>query len=53
MLAYRADRREWRVLMPLSAINAEAFGQLWDGIEWTAELSVTAFCAIVREGAQA
>lgn len=52
LLAYRANRREWRVLVPLSAINAEAFGLLWGGIEWTAELSIAAFCALVREGAQ-
>lgn len=48
-LAYRADRQEWGVIVPLWAINGDAFGQ-WPGIEWTAAVSVPAFCALVREG---
>lgn len=50
VLAYRADRQEWRVVVPLSAVNRESFGA-WDGFDWTATLSVPAFCALVREGA--
>jgi Holliday junction resolvase len=50
VLAYRADRREWRVVLPLGAVNAEAFGA-WEGIDWTCEMSAPAFCALVREGA--
>ncbi len=50
VLAIRADREEWRVLMPLSALNG-AFGN-WLGIEWTAMLSVPGFCCLVRETAR-
>lgn len=48
-LAYRRDREEWRVCVPLRALNG-GFGD-WPGFEWTATLSVEAFCALVREGA--
>ncbi len=48
-LAIRADREEWRVLLPLSALSG-AFGD-WPGIDWTATLSAPAFCALVRESA--
>lgn len=46
-LAFRADRQAWAVLVPLCALN-RAYGA-WEGIEWTAALSVPAFCALVRE----
>lgn len=49
VLAYRGNRQEWRVLVPLSAINGEVYGE-WAGIDWTAVLSVPAFCALVRDG---
>jgi len=52
VLAFRSDRQEWRVLVPLRAINGEVYGD-WAGIEWTAVLSVPAFCALVREMANA
>lgn len=38
--------------MPLSAINGDAFGKEWGGIEWAAVMSVPAFCALVRESAK-
>jgi hypothetical protein len=49
-LAFRADRQEWRILLPLHTLNAEAFGP-WNGIDWTAAVSVPAFCALIRERA--
>lgn len=49
-LAVRADRQEWRVYVPLRAINGDAFGE-WDGFDWTAAVSVSAFCALIRETA--
>ena len=50
VLAYRADREEWRVVLPFCELNA-AFGA-WPGDSWTASISVEAFCALVREGAK-
>lgn len=50
-LAFRADRQEWRVLLPLVALNAEVYGT-WAGIEWTAAVSVEAFCCLIRERAE-
>jgi hypothetical protein len=47
-LAFRADRQEWRVLVPLSLLSG-AFHTRWAGHEWTAEISVPAFCCLVRE----
>jgi hypothetical protein len=49
ILAYRADRQEWRVLVPLASINGAVFQASWDGFGWTADVSVDAFCAMVRE----
>jgi hypothetical protein len=49
-LAYRGDRQAWRVLVPLNSIS-EAFPETWEGYEWTAELSMEAFAALVRERA--
>lgn len=49
-LAYRADRQDWRICVPLSAVNNTVFGE-WGGVAWAAEMSVPAFCALVREGA--
>ena len=48
VLAYRADRQPWRVVLPLAHLNPETF-QPWAGIDWTATLSVPAFCALIRE----
>lgn len=47
-LAYREDRREWRVLVPLSLLSG-AFQTGWTGHEWTAEISLNAFCCLIRE----
>ena len=46
-LWYRLDRKPWRVIVPLYAINRSL--TLHDGWEWTAEISPEAFCMIVRE----
>lgn len=48
VLAYRVDRQPWRFLVPLSAVYRD--GGPWDGIDYTAELSLVAFAALVREG---
>ncbi|MGZ8217873.1 putative PDDEXK endonuclease [Methylomagnum sp.] len=50
VLAFREDRQEWRVLLPLVALNAEVFGP-WPGLDWTAAVSVPAFCCLIRERA--
>lgn len=47
VLAFRADRHEWRVLVPLRALN-RSYGA-WSGIQWTAQVSAEAFCSLVRE----
>lgn len=47
-LAYREDRQEWRLVVPLRTINGEVFGE-WAGIEWTCTLSVPAFACLIRE----
>lgn len=44
-LAYRLDRQPWRVRVPLHALN----GMHGRGLEWTTEMSVEAFCAVVRK----
>jgi Holliday junction resolvase len=49
-LAYREDRREWRVLVPLHRLNGD-FGD-WGGIAWTAEMTAQAFCELVRDSAK-
>jgi hypothetical protein len=46
-LAYREDRREWRVVIPLSSINPEMTLNL--GLEYAASLSLEGFCSVVRE----
>ena len=48
VLWYRLDRKYWRVVIPLHAITLD-FGHNLD-LEWTAEISPDAFCALVREG---
>lgn len=47
VLAYRADRYEWRFMVPLFVINPALTRD--NGIEYTAELSLHGFCAIMRE----
>lgn len=52
VLAYREDRRDWRVVVPLYLIDKTAFNPEWaTTFTWTAELSIEAFCALVRERA--
>ena len=46
-LWYRLDRRYWRVVVPLHAITRD-FG-FNSSLEWTAEITPEAFCALVRE----
>ena len=46
VLAYREDFRSWRVRIKLSELWGEGADP---GVDWTAELSLPAFAAIVRE----
>lgn len=57
-LAYRVDRHDWRVIVPLHVFeeNGGVFsntvdddGTLFVPLLWTAEISLPAFAAIVRE----
>lgn len=47
VLAYRADRTEWRVVTPLSLINPDLPRSL--ELDSTATMALPAFCAVVRE----
>lgn len=47
-LAYRGDRQAWRVKLPLAALWS-SFNP-WDDVAYTADLSLLAFAALVREG---
>lgn len=46
-LAYRMDRKGWRVRIPMAAM-IDGLGPV-DDLEWTADISLAAFCAVVRE----
>jgi len=46
-LWYRLDRREWRVIIPMGVVT-DLF-EYSEDLEWTIEMTPTAFCAIVRE----
>lgn len=46
VLAYRLDRHQWRVRVPMFLLN----GVTGSGVDWTCEMGVEAFCAVVREG---
>lgn len=46
VLAYREDFKSWRVRIHLSVAIG---GMTWPGVQWTAEISIEAFAAIVRE----
>jgi Holliday junction resolvase len=48
-LAFREDRGPWLVAVRLADLRP-GLGP-WPGWEWTATLSLTAWCAVVREGA--
>jgi hypothetical protein len=47
-LAYRADRQPWRIRLPMAAILPD--WPAWPGPEWTMELDLMAFAALIREG---
>lgn len=49
VLLYRADRKEWRAVWPLSVLLAGPKVQCWAGIEWTADTTVQAWAAVARE----
>lgn len=46
VLAYREDFKSWRVVLHLSVLQE---GMAWPGAQWTAEIGIEAFAAIVRE----
>ena len=46
-LWYRLDRKQWKVIIPLHAINKDFGFHL--SLEWTAEITPEVFCALVRE----
>jgi Holliday junction resolvase len=48
VLAYRADRCPWRVVVPLAEVDPY-LPTLTDDATYTAELSLLAFAAVVRE----
>lgn len=53
-LAYRPNRRPWRVVVPLEYFLFPDGSVFWKtrhlGLKWTAELGLEAFASIVREG---
>lgn len=49
VLAYREDRADWRLIVPLATL-CPTLG-VWDDIELTADVSLPAFAALVREAA--
>jgi len=46
-LAYRQDHGSWKVKIPLGMLNGMFKG---NELEWTTDMSVEAWCCIVREG---
>jgi Holliday junction resolvase len=48
-LCYRADRMDWRVVLPLAVVRPEL--PTWDGLDWTVELSALGFAALARQEA--
>ena len=50
VLAYRGDRQAWRVRLPLACLWPATFA-LWDDPDLTADLHLSAFACLVREGA--
>lgn len=48
-LAYRLDRKPWRVIVPICALHSGFAAQPWN-LDYTVELSLNGFAAIVREG---
>ena len=50
VLAYRGDRLAWRVRLPLAALRPDLF-PYWRDADLTADLHLSAFACLVREGA--
>lgn len=48
-LAYRADRQQWQIALPLYAISSGLSQS--DSYESTAALSLSGFCGVIRETA--
>jgi len=46
-LAYREDRQDWRFRLPLHAVRPDL--PETDGLDWTADLSLSGFCLLIRE----
>lgn len=49
-LAYRVDRKPWRIRVPMSVIHEPA--RWWPTemeIQWTVEVGMEAFCYLIRE----
>ena len=46
-LAYKQDYGSWRVKIPLRLLDSNLFNE--DKLEWTTDMSVSAWCSIVRE----
>jgi hypothetical protein len=49
VLGYRANRSVWRVVVPISLVNSGMTQA--QQIEYTAALSVAAFCHVIHERA--
>jgi Holliday junction resolvase len=47
-LAFREDRGPWLVLVRVCDLGGWAGP--WPGLDWTAQVSLTAWCALIREG---
>lgn len=47
-LAYRGDRQDWRIRLPLAAMWS-TFTH-WDDVAYTLDLSLLAFASLLREG---
>ncbi len=50
VLAYRGDRQAWRVRLPLAALRPDLF-PYWRDADLTADLHLSGFACLVREGA--
>lgn len=48
VLAYREDFRSWRVRIPMPTLTGDAWHEKL-GLDWTIEMSMSAFSHIVRE----
>ena len=52
LLLYRANRREWRAVWPLSVLLTQQRSAYWHDVKWTAETTVEAWAAVAREVAK-